>query len=508
MQDSKRRDILIVAAIALVNAILLARMNLAYTGVIGLLLTVVLVYKRPEVLLILFLVATSTTTSYHHFPKITVSAIDLYFTDILLILAFSIMIVKSDLRSVWRRLRNPTTYALLLFMAFVMISLVHTWVEQGTGEITKALAAGRPVFYYLLFIPAVVFLKDETKAMWFVKALIVLMILVSAYVLFTAIFGRTILHIWLKTAILRRSIRAVDVGSEGTVLRQGRLKDIPGIGLVVIVLPIVIGLLIYNWKGKSLTLYYVALFLGIIVIILNFTRTVWVTYMVMGFLMLFMVRSKSYRYVNIAFALVVFLIVSLMILMFSPRYSDIGIVSFAGKRLFSFFVENVNTSTAVQRIVESKAALDAVEGRWFWGIGMGEVVDHAKIVQNDQTYYLNNIESTHNSYLNFVFQIGWPSLVTFLVLSFLVLRRSYLLFKNSQRTIVKGVSIGIFLSYLRVMINAVSQHYFWYMSTTIPLVVLFALAEVFIDLDRTRKPVESPSKVLVKRDQKAVSVRR
>jgi hypothetical protein len=508
MQNSKARIILIVAFIALANVALLAEMNLSYVGIIGLLLTVLLVYSRPEVLLVIFVIATSTTTAYHLFPKIIISDVDFYFTDILLILAFMIIFIKQDLRKMVYRLKNPVTYALLFFMFFVILAIVQSLQDGGMGDLTKAIAVGRPLLYYIIFIPTLIFLKDEKKAMWFVKALIVLCILVSCYMLFTAIFGRTMLQVWLKTAILKRSIIAVDIGNEGMILRQGRLRDIPGIALVIIILPIVIGLLVYNWKGKSLILYYSALFLGIITIVLNFTRTVWVSYVLMALLLLCMVRSKGHRYVNIAIASVVFLIVSTMILMLSPKYSDVGIVSFASKRFISFFVENVNTSTAIQRIVETKAALDELESHYLWGIGMSEVVEKKKIVYNDQEYYMTNIESLHNSYLNFVFKIGFPSLIAYLILIFIALRRSYLLFKNTERTLVKGISIGIFLSYMRIMINAVSQHYFWHMPSIAPITYLFALTEVLIDLDRKKKFVESPSKVLVKREQKVVSVRR
>lgn len=508
MQNSKRKIFSIVAFISLVNVALLAEMNLAYVGFLGIVLIVLLVYNRPETLLIIFVVATSTTTPIQHFPKLNMGAVDFYFTDSLMILAFVIMFIKSDVRANLSRIRNPVVYSLLTFMALVVIGILHTIGDEGMSSLTKSIAIGRELFYYLLIIPAIAFLKDEEKALWFVKAIIVLSILVSCYIIFTAVFGRTIIHIWLKTAILKRSIEAVNVGSTEMVLRQGRLKDIPGISFIIIMLPLVIGLIVYNWRGKSLHLYYSALFLGIIVIIVNFTRTVWVSYIVMGILMLFLVRSKGHRYISIAIASTVFFIVATIILMLVPKYSDIGIISFMSKRFISFFVDNINTGTAIQRIVETKAALGALDGNYFWGIGISNTLERVRVMYNDQEYYLRQVASLHNSYINFIFKIGLPSLIAYLILSYFVLKRSYLLFKTTERSFVKGISIGIFLSYIRIMMNAVSQHYFWYMSTVTPIVYLFALCEVLIDLERKRRVVESPSTTVVKREPRLVSIRR
>jgi len=184
------------------------------------------------------------------------------------------------------------TYSLIAFIILVMLSVGLSVKDGGFGALTQAIAAGRPLLYYLLYIPIVVFIDDEKKLMSFIKILIILSIVVSIYIIFTAAFGKTILHQWFKAAVVKKSIVAVDTGNSGTVVRQGRLRDIPGISFIIITLPMIIGLLMYNWKSKSVKLYYTALFLGILVIIVNFTRMVWVSYILMAGIMLFITKGR------------------------------------------------------------------------------------------------------------------------------------------------------------------------------------------------------------------------
>jgi len=168
-------------------------------------------------------------------------------------------------------------------------------------------------------------------------------------------------------------------------------------------------------------------------------------------------------------------------------------------------MENINTQTAIQRIVETEAALDEIQNNYLWGIGIAGALKNHRIVYKDRIYILGDITSLHNSYLNIIFKIGIFPFIVYMVMSIIFLRRSYRLFKKSGRSYVKGLSIGLFLSYLRVMINAVSQHYFWHISSITPIVLLFALNEILIELDRRSPPVESTSTSLVESKASVVS---
>jgi hypothetical protein len=496
--------VVVLAVIAFLNVLLLARMELSYVMVLAAVLLVAASYAKPGILILLFLIATSTVTDYHHFPKISVSSVDLYFTDILLLLSFLIIVLKYDVRSVTRRMKNPMTYALLVFLALVVVAIFADGQSSG-GNLTKAIASGRIPIYYLLYFPVIAFIDDEKKLMWFLKALVVLLILVSIYILFTAVAGKTIIHQWMKTAIAKKSIMAVDTGEDGMVLRKGRLRDIPGISFVIIVLPVILGMIVYGWRRSSLMFYYTALFLGMIVVVLNFTRTVWVSYIVMALVMWFMIKGRGYRYVKVAMASGLFVVIITVMLMLVPKYSNSGIVTFMGKRLMSFFVENVNTPTAVQRIVETKAALEEIEKHFFTGIGISAETDRKKITQNDTVYVISHMSYIHNSYLNIIFKIGIFPFIAYMIVCIVFLKRSYLLFRRTDRAYVKGLSIGLFLSFLRVMINAISQHYFWYMEAIAPLSILFGLNEVLIELDRKRTFREATTTSVAKSDRRALT---
>jgi len=490
--------ILVVAFIALLNVFLLWRLQLSYVNVFILCLSAIVIYMKPESLLLFFLIATSTVTDPRFFPKLMVANVDLYFTDLLLLFSFAYMIYMYPVKRISGRLKNPVSYALLLFVFSVIVAILVSTVGGDIRTITKSIALGRPLFYYLLFIPVVVLIKDEKTLMSFINALIILSIIVSIYIMLTAIFGKMFFHEWFKAAIEKKSIMAVDTGTEGSVLRQGRLRDIPGIMYVVIVFPFILGMLIYNWKSRSLKIYYIGLFLGFIVIIVNFTRTIWVSFFIMAMVMWFLIKGKGYRYVKVGLASASFVVLIAIAFTLLPKYSDAGIVSFIIKRFLSFFVENINTQTAVQRIVESKAALEAIQDNYLWGIGIANNLGMQKIIYEGNTYYLGSVMSVHNSYLNFVFKLGIFPLVFYLILSFLTLKRSYRLFKNTRLAYVKGLSVGIFLSYLRILINAFSQYYFWQIAAVPPIVLLFGLTEVLIRLDRKGMQQESTSRSIVR----------
>jgi O-antigen ligase len=472
------KAIFVVAIISFLNVILIWKLELSYTNVIILFLAFTVVFYRPELLLLLFVVATSTVTSFRNLPRIQITTVDIYFTDLLFLFSLFLILYKYKFRAVVERLKNPMTYSILLFVLSVVIAI---FVSVGTGKggsFTNEVHFGRPLLYYLLFIPVIAFIDDEEKLMRFVKVLIVLSIIVSIYILFTAVVGKSIIHYWLRAGIATKSLKTVNTGLDGMIIRKGRLTGIPGISFVVVILPLIIGLLIYNWKSKSVKLYYVALFLGIMVIIINFTRMVWVSYLFMVVIMWFMIRGKGFRYVKITIATSTFVIIIAIFL--------------------SFFVENISTPTAVQRIVETKAAMDVIEDNYLWGIGLSKSVDTSKIVYNDRVFFIDDLADLHNSYLNIVFKIGVFPLLVYIVMSIIFFRRCYRLFKNTRMSYVKGLSIGMFLSYFRIMINALSQHLFWNISAITPIVFIFALNEVLIVLDRQRPRMESKSRSIVR----------
>jgi len=505
LQSKNTNIVLVVAIISFINVLLLIKMQLFFINVIIMFVTITVAYLRPDALILLFLIATSTVTAYSHFPKIKIAEVDLFFTDVLLILAFVMLVLKYNFSRIVTKFKNPMAYSLIAFTILVILS-IGLEVKNGDFSIlTKAIATGRPLLYYLLFIPIVVFINDEKKLMSFIKVMIILSIVISIYIIFTAAVGKTIIHQWFKAAIVKNSIMAVDAGNSGMVVRHGRLRDIPGISYIIITLPMVIGLLMYNWKSKSVKLYYTTLFLGIIVIIVNFTRMVWVSYILITVIMLFITRGKEHRYIKIGMAGLTFVFVITISLMFVPKYSNARMVTFMSQRLLSFFVENVSTQTAVQRIVETKAALEEIETNYLWGIGISRSIESSRIMYNDRTYILNDISNLHNSYLNIIFKIGIFPFIAYMTMSIIFLRRSYRLFKTSRKSYVKGLSIGLFLSYLRVMLNAISQHYFWHISSITPIVVIFALNEVLIELDSKDAYPESKSTSLVQGKRSAVS---
>lgn len=288
-------------------------------------------------------------------------------------------------------------------------------------------------------------------------------------------FGWTPLHYYLRTGIVA-GLKNVGAGASSAFrLREGRMQDVPGTALVVTMFFIVIGLFIYNYSSRKVFSYGFLSALFTIPILLTFTRTTWATTLFMFPVLWLLSRRKTFRLTKLTFFMGGgFLLVFLSLALY-PKYADI--IGFSVDRLRSFFVENVDTSTALWRIVEMKAALEVIVNDPLFGMGVaGEFVRKA-VEYKGQEFLLINRFVVHNSFLTLPMKLGIPALLVFLYIYFRTIIGAFKVFRRSGNLLVKGIAAGLFIGLLRTFLNAFSQPYVVETAMIACLSISFALVE-------------------------------
>ncbi len=439
------------------------------------------ILKRPIVGILVVLISTSTIISPMVLPKLNLFGADVQFTEIVILLTTLIIVLNHGIIASLRRIFSSRLLLLLMvFLALIVTSVIHSLSLYTDLEITTVIARSRTFFYYLLVFPVFLALRKEDDVRFLVNGLLVISGLVAVYFIYTAVFGQTYLHYLLRTGIRFEVHNVVAGDTSGGLLRNARIRDVPGMALIVSMFFISICLFIFLYSTRRYFRYGALTILMTIPILLSFTRTTWATTLFMFPLLWIITRKKSFRLTKLTAIMMGGFLVAFLALALHPKYSNI--ISLTVDRFKSFFVENVEAGTAVWRIVEMKAAMDEIHDNPWMGIGVaGEIVEK-KVEYEGKDYLLVHNMGIHDAYLTMALKAGIPSLVVLLIIFFLTLGRAWKVFKVTESDYFKGVSLGLFIGLIRILLNAFSQPYFVEVPMVPCLAVLIALIESMRDI--------------------------
>jgi len=432
--------------------------------------------KQPIIGLLLILTTTSTIISPRVLPGLSLGGADIELTEVLIVLVTLLLVAKNGIgNSIKRCLSSRLTVPLILFYILIAVSIQYSISTYRDLEFTTILARSRIFFYYFLFFPTLLAVKDEEDLRFFIKGLLIITALVSLYFIYTAVFGQTYLHYILRTGI-RFTIRGVDSGSVSDLsMKDARIGDIPGTSLVVTMFFVAICLFVY-YRSTMGAIWFGALSaLFTIPILLSFTRMTWATTLFMFPVLWLIVRKRTFRLTKLAIFMGSGFLLCFLAFSFHPKYSDI--IGVTTERLKSFFEENIETPTAVWRIVEMKAAIDEVEKNPLTGMGVAGEFVRKNVTYKGREFIIYNTSTVHSAFLSLAIKIGIPGLAIFLILYLMAVNRAFGLFRKTGNLFVMGVSIGLFLALVRSFLNAFSQPYFIEVPMIACLAVSFALIE-------------------------------
>ncbi len=470
----------IIGGIIVLSCLAFAMVTLAYPeSAVGIVLAIVYVYltaRQPILGVLLAVASTSSIFKPSLLPMVTLGGADVMSPEVLIILALITAILRYGVNnSVRRILSSAMTLPLLIFFALVVVSIFHSITLYKDLELTEIISRSRTLFYYVLFFPVLLTIRDERDLRFLINGLLVITAIVSIYFIYTAMFGWTPLHYYLRTGIVA-GLKNVGAGASSSFrLREGRMQDVPGTALVVTMFFIVIGLFIHGHSSRRVLSYGFLSALFTIPILLTFTRTTWATTLFMFPVLWLLIRRKTFRLTKLALIMGGGFLLVFLALALYPKYADI--IGFSIDRLKSFFVENVDTSTALWRIVEMKAALEVVLDDPLFGMGVaGEFVRKA-VEYEGQEFLLIHRYVVHNSFLTLSMKVGIPALVVFLYIYFSAIVGAFKVFRKSGNLLVKGIAIGVFIGLLRTFLNAFSQPYVVETAMIACLSISFALVE-------------------------------
>jgi O-antigen ligase len=435
------------------------------------------VVKQPAVGVLLTILTTSTIISPQVLPRLSMLGADIDFTELLITLTLLIIFAKYGLvRSLKSCFSSRISFLILLLLILTVCSILYSLSEYKDLDLTTILSRSRSLFYYVLFFPALLVLRDEKDQRFLLKGLLFLTAFVSVYFLFTATFGPTYLHYLLRTGV-RFEIHSVDTGSiSSAILSDARLRDIPGTALVLTMIFVSLSLTVFNHSIRGAIGYAILSSLFTIPILLTFTRMTWLTSICCFILLCVLARDRIPRLTKLIFIVSGLFVLAFLALTFHPKYST-ELVGFTVERFRSLFEDNIATGTGVWRMVENKVSIDILQRSPLWGLGVaGEIVNET-VEYGGREYVMVNKMSVHNSYFNLALKIGIPGLVVFLIIYMLSLFRTWKNFREADNVFLKALSIGLFLGLLGTLINAVAHPYFTEIRMIACLTVTFALIE-------------------------------
>lgn len=142
---------------------------------------------------------------------------------------------------------------------------------------------------------------------------------------------------------------------------------------------------------------------------------------------------------KILFAVMVFL---LIFMVSNPHFLPAGMRSrmeetFSNNMVVSTNIEDVKDTSALNRIVIWKGAVEMIKDHPFFGVGYGlfssRISSYAPIGEMD----------AHNTYLILAAEMGILALVIFLIIILIMIKNSYWLYKKSKDKFIKAFALGM-----------------------------------------------------------------
>jgi hypothetical protein len=227
---------------------------------------ILLVFKRPELLPLAYLLATSSVTRVTKALSVSLGFGTLYVTDAFLVLIFGLVVARALAESDFKILSTPLDWPLLLFAG---ASFVSTGVAISTGSLPwkQSLGEVRTVMGYLLFFGVTNLVRDKRQLKLLVRGLIVIAGMVAVATIAQYVMGQS-------EAILAGRIEGLD--TEGELIAGVTRVIPPGQSLLVVGFTFVFVTLVLDRSGLSDTLRASVLGLLGTAILMTFFRASWV----------------------------------------------------------------------------------------------------------------------------------------------------------------------------------------------------------------------------------------
>lgn len=384
--------------------------------VIPLFLFLSLKFSEYAAILLILILFGGVPTSY--LPQITIAGGSLRGEDMALIFLFILLVIKAATGTQHRQKNDiilmfkPYVIPLggLLFMAVLSVVIA---VFYKTTPIKDIFLEARPFLSWLLLPILFLAIDSEKKLDWFKKAIVIIVIFLSLNTILKSFLGVDFLN--------QKELSSLWTSGQGafeSVIRSTTKSII----LILATLMYLISTYVFTKKKiKHVFLSLLLIMLFLTVILVGFTRGIWLSAFILIVLLGFLSPNK--QYLKLVFWMsAVFLVFILILSAVKPDYLDA-----ATKRLFSVSSEIKEGTSMGRRFIENDYAIDKILENPVLGIGLG---GHFKPPGAESIVWPDEVRYIHNLYIYMATKLGLLGLFFVLYFVVVVFKRLYIVYQK------------------------------------------------------------------------------
>ncbi len=441
-------------------------MMLALGGLVVLLFS----FSRPELVILLTLVASSSIFAQNQIPTISIgfafSAIELC---LIFLLGLVIVQTLGDKKSPF--VKTPLDLPIALFFGASFISLLNAVLNLG-ADVDLLEYQWRILFNYLAFFAVTNLVRTRRQLMTLVVGMLVIATIVAVMMIVQQAVGDSV--VILPGKVGTAGVFESDFAGVTRVLPPGQSLTL------VMLMPALILFISREHLGQMQWLLFLAIGLLFVALAFTFNRSSWVGIAIsIAFVFLRSNRNQRKNLLLLLYAVTVIIAVVIPLSsMYFPKLGDIFNALYL--RAASLFTgDEVKYSSSWQwRVLENKYARISIQRHPLFGIGPGN--DYRPRIRLEGDYLTGYM---HNAYLFILVDLGIAGFVPFIWFSALFLFRGYRLWQRVKDKVFMAVVLGFTLSYVTVLIASIASPMFmaWYWTPV--LGVMLGVNEVIYRLD-------------------------
>lgn len=458
-------SVAIAVGVALGSGSLLLSPVLVLSALIGAAATI-MALKRPEFLLLGILVFSSTIMDEASVPVFNALVVNLYVTDLFLLISFALIIIRALAEPDFRLVSTPLD---ALLLGFFGVAIVTTALGLVAGvEREFAISEVRIVTYYLTFFAVTNLVRDEARLRTLIYGLFALAVFAASAIIVQFAVGTSV---QILPGRVEQLVTTGEVHSEITrVVSVGE-----GLALTAFITMMAVAFF-HRFTLKTSFGFLLTCWVGLAVVI-TFNRNFWIAVLLAVALMLYLVRGyqriRILGWLGVGGMLLVIALLSIFSLPGGNRAQTLATASL--ERMFSLVdEENYDTtdeSTLRWRDFEYQYALPAILENPLTGIGLGAVYRPA--LDGIDGFRFNGQHYVHNAHVWIMMKVGLPGYGLFMALSAVFVGRGLWYWPRIASPLLRGTVLGFTLTYLGVIVGAIVNPMFmqWYWTPIIGIMM-------------------------------------
>lgn len=447
------------------------------------LLFVFLLYKIPEISIIILVIFNVTFFKISNLPRIPLIGEASFLPgEILVFLTLFILIIKN--------IRNPNIFQIKSFLFLPYVLLFCIWIFSiyisliHGRHFTETADALRSCFYHIIFFLIIFTIYDKYQLKRIIYTLYGLGIIITFIFAYMVLFGGAKYFTHPIFSVIVRELRIYDIGLEVASLGKGRICT-DGPYLVSALFFTAFATLINASNKKQKIIFTILSLLFLFTIIITFGRMLWLTTIIALFLLYFLSnKDAKVQFLKYASFLIILTLLFSFIFSLTPLFTkekSYSLLGFVHKRLFGLFAKTTQEESFKYRYWETKKGLEVFKKHPFFGNGFPySIAFNLRQEQEDDLIFLENLGVGHNGYLDILCSTGILGMMVFLYLSFWAIRVGLKYFCIFSDPLLYGLVLGLTLNYIRIMLNATSQTDFFASHCGSVIALSFGLIDVAI----------------------------